>query len=260
MDHSLPGSSVHGNSSGKNTRGGCHALLQGIFQTQGSNPGLPHCRWILYHLSQKGSSRILGWVTYPFFRGLSQFRDWTLVSCIAGGFFISWATREAQRYQYCLEFGQIKISALIRYTYCLLCHKGKFLRSVQLSIQSAQSPTQGNVATSYSSLKMKVNRHASTDCFLISTCTVPLKQLSLKSLMTCLILYQTDHFQRNCLVMQEMWFASWVGKIPWRREGQPAPGFLPGKSYRRMSLVGYRPWSHQKSRHEWVNKQQQAKL
>ena len=34
---------------------GCHALLQGIFATQGSNPGLPHCRWILYHLSHQGS-------------------------------------------------------------------------------------------------------------------------------------------------------------------------------------------------------------
>ena len=34
---------------------GCHALLQGIFPTQGSNPGLLHCRRILYHLSQQGS-------------------------------------------------------------------------------------------------------------------------------------------------------------------------------------------------------------
>ena len=42
-----PCSSVHGNSPGKNTGVGCHALLQGIFPTQGSNPGLPHCRWIL---------------------------------------------------------------------------------------------------------------------------------------------------------------------------------------------------------------------
>ena len=41
MDCSLPGSSVHGDSPGKNTRVGCHALLQGIFPTQGSNPGLP---------------------------------------------------------------------------------------------------------------------------------------------------------------------------------------------------------------------------
>ena len=39
------------NSPGKNTRVGCHALLQGIFPTQGSNPGLLHCRQILYHLN-----------------------------------------------------------------------------------------------------------------------------------------------------------------------------------------------------------------
>ena len=47
MDCSPPGSSVHGDSLGKNTGVGCHALLQGIFPTQGSNPGLPHCRLIL---------------------------------------------------------------------------------------------------------------------------------------------------------------------------------------------------------------------
>ena len=34
---------------------GCHFLLQGIFPTQGLNPGLPHCRQALYHLSHKGS-------------------------------------------------------------------------------------------------------------------------------------------------------------------------------------------------------------
>ena len=44
MDYSPPGSSVHGDSPGKNTGVGCHALLQGIFPTQGLNPGLPHCR------------------------------------------------------------------------------------------------------------------------------------------------------------------------------------------------------------------------
>ena len=49
------GSSVHGDSPGKNTRVSCHALLQGIFPTQGSNPGLPHCRQILYHLSHQGN-------------------------------------------------------------------------------------------------------------------------------------------------------------------------------------------------------------
>ena len=40
--------SVHGDSPGKNTGVGCHSLLQGIFPTQESNPGLPHSRWIIY--------------------------------------------------------------------------------------------------------------------------------------------------------------------------------------------------------------------
>ena len=42
MDCSLPGSSVHGDSPGKNTGVGCHFLLQGIFPTPGSNLRLPH--------------------------------------------------------------------------------------------------------------------------------------------------------------------------------------------------------------------------
>ena len=54
MDCSPPGSSVHGDSPGKNTGVGCHALLQGIFPTQELTPGLPHCRRILYHLSHQG--------------------------------------------------------------------------------------------------------------------------------------------------------------------------------------------------------------
>ena len=73
------------------------SLLQGIFPTQGSNPGVPHCRWILYQLSHKGSPRILEWVAYPFCSGSSQPRNWTGVSCAAGGFFTNWATREAVR-------------------------------------------------------------------------------------------------------------------------------------------------------------------
>ena len=48
-----------------------------------SQPGLPHCRWILYCLSCQGNLRILEWVDYPFSRGTSQLRNWTGVSCIA---------------------------------------------------------------------------------------------------------------------------------------------------------------------------------
>ena len=49
MDCSLPGFSVHGDSLGKDTGVGCHAHLLGIFPTQGSNSGFPHCRWDSLH-------------------------------------------------------------------------------------------------------------------------------------------------------------------------------------------------------------------
>ena len=44
---------------------GCLSLLQGIFPIQGLNPGLLHCRKILYQLSHQGSPRILEWVACP---------------------------------------------------------------------------------------------------------------------------------------------------------------------------------------------------
>ena len=83
------------NSPGHNTGVGSLSLLQGIFPTQGSNPGLPHCRWILYQLSYKGSPRILEWVAYPFSSRSSQPRDQTRVSCIGDRFFTKRAIREA---------------------------------------------------------------------------------------------------------------------------------------------------------------------
>ena len=76
---------------------GSLSLLQEIFPTQGSSPGLPHCRQILCQLNHQGSPRIVEWVTYLFSRGSSQPRNRTGVSCIAGNFFTSSATREAQK-------------------------------------------------------------------------------------------------------------------------------------------------------------------
>ena len=83
------------NSLGHSTRVGSLSLLQGIFPTQGSNPGLPHCRWIFYQLSHKGSPKILERVAYPFSRGSSWPRNRTSISCIVDGFFTNWAIREA---------------------------------------------------------------------------------------------------------------------------------------------------------------------
>ena len=86
---------IYRNSPGQNTGVGSLSLLQGIFPTQKSNPGLLHCKRILYQLSHRGSPRILEWVAYPFSSRCSQPRNSTGVFCIAGGFFTNWAMREA---------------------------------------------------------------------------------------------------------------------------------------------------------------------
>ena len=71
------------NSPGQNTGVGSLSLLQGIFPTQGSNPGFPHCRQILYRLSHQGSPRILEWVAHPFSKGIfpTQKSNWGLLHC-----------------------------------------------------------------------------------------------------------------------------------------------------------------------------------
>ena len=68
------------NSPGQNTGVGSLSLLPGIFPTQRFNPGLLHCRQILYQLSHKESPRILKWVAYPYSRGSSQPRNETRVN------------------------------------------------------------------------------------------------------------------------------------------------------------------------------------
>ena len=82
MDSSLPGSSVHRDSPGKNTGVGCHALLQGIFLTQESNQGLLHCRWIPYQLSHHGSPQSQAMDTQTSWTSTSQ--SWELVRAQGG--------------------------------------------------------------------------------------------------------------------------------------------------------------------------------
>ena len=76
-------------------RSGLPCPPPGDLPTQGSNPGLPHCRWILYQLSHKGSLRILEWVAYPFSRVSSRPSNQTGVFSNAGGFFTNCAIKEA---------------------------------------------------------------------------------------------------------------------------------------------------------------------
>ena len=81
---------------------GSLSLLQGIFPTQGWNPGLPHCRWILYQLSHKGSLRYivgaqqtLGW---PEFIRVFHASLWhTRMNLLASPLFLNKGWKEAVR-------------------------------------------------------------------------------------------------------------------------------------------------------------------
>ena len=68
MDWGLSGSSIHGIFPGKKTGVGFHFLLQGIFPTQGCNPGLPHSRWTPCCLSLHRS-------VYPHYQAKNHFKD-----------------------------------------------------------------------------------------------------------------------------------------------------------------------------------------
>ena len=52
---------------------------------------------------------------------------------------------------------------------------------------------------------------------------------------------------KNLPPMQEPEFNPWVRKIPWRKEWQPTPVFLPGESHGQRSLVGYSPWGRKET-------------
>ena len=108
MDRSPPGSSIY-NSPGKNTGVGCHFLTPGDLPNPGIEPRSPTLQthslvwvtmtpWTIDHQIPLSIdfSRQQHWSGLPFSfsRGSSRLRDWTQVSCVAGRFFIVWATRK----------------------------------------------------------------------------------------------------------------------------------------------------------------------
>ena len=130
MDCRLPGSSFHGIPQARIMKWKAILFTRVSSWPRNPNPGLLHCRWLLYCRSHQGNpyfclgqtkllqlcstlwdpvdcslpgscihgipqARILEWVAIPFFRGSSWCRDRIPVFCIAGWFFTIWATREA---------------------------------------------------------------------------------------------------------------------------------------------------------------------
>ena len=83
------------NSLGQTTGMSSSCLLQRIFPTQGLNPGLPHCKWILYQESgftlPQGKSKSAGVGRLSLLQRIFIPRNWTRFSHIAGRFFANWA-------------------------------------------------------------------------------------------------------------------------------------------------------------------------
>ena len=114
---------------------GCHFLLQGIFLTQGSNPGLPHCKQILYRLSHQGSTKRCykkQYVNFPS-HTLKPTHSWA--ACLDSGTsdVDSRATRREAASTPCGQNPEVT-SALKARPYTLLClfkhHKVVLLRQV----------------------------------------------------------------------------------------------------------------------------------
>ena len=91
------------NSPDHNTGVGSLSLLQGIFPTQGSNPGLPHCRQIIFQLRHQGSPRMLEWAACSFSSRSSRPRHRTGVSHIAGSYQGSPLSKKTQQIDLMLE-------------------------------------------------------------------------------------------------------------------------------------------------------------
>ena len=136
-------------SPGQNTGVDSLSLLQRIVPTQGSNPGLPHCRWILYQLSHRGRPVIVEWVACPFSCGSSQSRDWTRIYFIEGEFFTNWAIRKAQDLDACHIKGILLWNAKMKSwsldaAYCICGNwvLQKLPRSRSRMLEKSLSPTE----------------------------------------------------------------------------------------------------------------------
>ena len=156
MSDSLRHHGLHSSwsSPGQNTGMGSLSFLQGIFSTQGLNPGLPHCRWILYQLSHKESPRILEWIAYPFSSGSFRPRNRTRVYYITGGFFTNWAMREAQYSE------RLVLFILLKTIYLFGCAGSSLWRagSSSLTRDLTQAPTLGVWSLSHSTTRKVLDR------------------------------------------------------------------------------------------------------
>ena len=282
------------NSPGQNTGVGSLSLRQGIFPTQGSNPGLLHCRWILYQLSHKGSPRILEWVAYPFSRVSSQPRNQTEVSCIAGGSLPTELWGNMIWYKCALTFFSLEA---FYFHICIIPRKripGISLLCFYLA--SSWSVMPAEVVSSVKpywqvrsilfchfsrSFSGTSNLGADHSTLVWPACEVHnsfLNSAIIDFKFTSVIIGEGDGTPLEYSCLENPWMEEpgrlqsmgslkvghdWATSLSlftflhWRRKWQPTPVFLPGESQERGSLVGCRLWGRTESDTTEATQQQQ---
>ena len=213
-------------SPGQNTGVGSCSLLPGIFPTQGLNPGLWHCRWILYQLSHQGSPRsrlplqLLACILGCQEQKVITVRPWEAVrGC----------THPTNTPNSC--FGSsLPPSTLPEYCWYLsLLAPAAAAAAKSLQLCPTLCDPIDSSPPGFPSLGFSRQEHWSG--LPPNSYGLP-RWLSGKE-STC-----------HCRIHG---FNPWVGKIPWRRKWQPTSVFLPGKFHRQKNLVGYSPWDHKES-------------
>jgi len=201
---------------------GCQFFLQGIFQTQGSNPGVLHCRQILYHLSHQGSPIL------------------TIISSdvFSDPFFLSFSGTLIIRMLVCLMLFQrsLRLFSFPFIVFFILLCVHCFHHSI-----------------------FQLTYHFSASVILLGPSSVFFISVIVLFIAGCLFfIFSSSFLNISCifLICAFIWFICasilflriWIifnvitMSSLWRRQWHPTPVLLPGKSHGQRSLVGYSPW------------------
>ena len=171
---------------------------------------------------------ILDWIAISFSRGTSWLRNWTQVSCTAGRYFTTWATREASVTQSCPTLcNPVDCSLPGSSVHGIL--QARILEWVAISFSRGSSWLRDQT---------QVSRIAGRCLTLWTTREAP----------------TSDSGVKNSPVVQgaRVWPLVW--EDPQSREWLPTPVFLPRESHGKRSLEGYSPWGHKESdTTEWLS-------
>ena len=242
----------------------CHSLLQGIFPTQGSNPGLPYCRQIIYIWATREAPiannwTLLNqffflwviWVTFFYtqiFRSLVSSRELNLKRGITGsnnvrkGLSVQSAFSSVSFKSACFAtqiiLGVVNLCQF-RQNFCYFCIGNWGWLFLFFFFFTSDSCLPRSHCLHHTGFQCFSWTHQ--PCSYLRVFTLDLPSGENARLPRWL---SGKEFSCQC---RKRRFDPWIGKILWRRKWQPTPVFLPGKSHGQRSLVGYSPWGCKES-------------